>query len=79
MHWLSKPSPERRTHHLHLVPVGARRFNAELRFRDHLRADPHARAKYSALKHRLAARFADDREAYTEAKASFILGCLAGS
>src|SRR5688572_16385776 len=24
MHWLCKPSPEERTHHLHLVPLGSR-------------------------------------------------------
>lgn len=73
MHWFCKPSPARRTHHLHLVPVGTPRFEAELAFRDLLRADPATRAEYAALKHALAERFRGDREAYTEAKASFIL------
>ena len=40
MHWFCKPRPERRTHHLHLVPVGSRRYVEELAFRDLLRADP---------------------------------------
>lgn len=72
MHWFCKPHPSRRTHHLHLVPVDSRRFREELAFRDHLRADPTAAANYAALKHRLAARFEHDREAYTEAKSGFI-------
>ena len=72
MHWLCKPSPERRTHHLHLVPVGSERYEAELRFRDALRADPALAADYEALKRGLAERYRDDREAYTDAKADFI-------
>jgi GrpB-like predicted nucleotidyltransferase (UPF0157 family)/GNAT superfamily N-acetyltransferase len=76
MHWFCKPHPSRRTHHLHLVPSGSRRFGDELTFRDRLRADPELAADYVALKHRLAARFANDREAYTEAKAEFIHNAL---
>jgi GrpB-like predicted nucleotidyltransferase (UPF0157 family) len=34
MHWFCKPSPQRRTHHLHLVPTGSRRFRDVLAFRD---------------------------------------------
>ncbi|HEX8689419.1 MAG TPA: GrpB family protein, partial [Solirubrobacterales bacterium] len=71
MHWFCKPHPGRRTHHLHLVPMGSRRFVEELAFRDHLRADPAAAEEYAALKRQLAARFANDRETYTEAKADF--------
>jgi GrpB-like predicted nucleotidyltransferase (UPF0157 family)/GNAT superfamily N-acetyltransferase len=78
MHWFCKPDPARRTHHLHLVPTGSRRFDDELAFRDRLRADPGLAAEYAALKHRLAARFAGDREAYTDAKAEFILKVLDG-
>jgi GrpB-like predicted nucleotidyltransferase (UPF0157 family) len=37
MHWFCKPAPTQRTHHLHLVPVGSRRYSAELTFRDYLR------------------------------------------
>lgn len=78
MHWFCKPDPSRRTHHLHLVPVGSARFRDELAFRDRLRSDPGAAAEYAELKHRLAARFENDREAYTDAKASFI-GRVLGS
>jgi GrpB-like predicted nucleotidyltransferase (UPF0157 family) len=77
MHWFCKPSPERRTHHLHLVPSGSRRFRDELAFRDLLRADPELAADYARLKHELAERHGEDRDAYTEAKAGFIRTALA--
>jgi GrpB-like predicted nucleotidyltransferase (UPF0157 family) len=72
MHWFCKPDPARRTHHLHLVPVASQRFRDELGFRDLLREDRQVARAYAALKHRLAARFPDDREAYTDGKAAFI-------
>jgi GrpB-like predicted nucleotidyltransferase (UPF0157 family) len=72
MHWFCKPDPARRTHHLHLVPVGSRRYRDELAFRDLLRADPQLAADYAALKRSLAERHRDDREAYTDAKGAFI-------
>jgi GrpB-like predicted nucleotidyltransferase (UPF0157 family) len=72
MHWFCKPNPSRRTHHLHLAATDSSRFHAELKFRDRLRASPETAAEYAALKHDLADRFADDREAYTDAKADFI-------
>jgi HAD superfamily hydrolase (TIGR01549 family) len=72
MHWFCKPHPSRRTHHLHLVPVGSKRYADELAFRDRLRDDPVIAAEYLVLKHGLASRFAHDREAYTNAKSDFI-------
>jgi GrpB-like predicted nucleotidyltransferase (UPF0157 family) len=77
MHWFCKPHPARRTHHLHLIPTGSARFQAELAFRDSLRADPRTAGEYAILKRGLAARFRDDREAYTDAKAAFIREVLA--
>lgn len=77
MHWFCKPGPSRRTHHLHLVPLGSRRYRDELAFRDRLRADPRIANDYTALKHSLAEQFRDDREAYTEAKTDFIRAVLA--
>ncbi|MFC4606849.1 GrpB family protein [Streptomyces maoxianensis] len=77
MHWFCKPHPARRTHHLHLVPMGSRRYLDELAFRDALRAEPGLAARYAALKRDLAARFRSDREAYTEHKAPFVKGVLA--
>lgn len=76
MHWLCKPHPSRRTHHLHLVPVGSRRARDELAFRDLLRGDPATAGEYGALKRDLAGRFERDREAYTEAKGEFVRAAL---
>jgi GrpB-like predicted nucleotidyltransferase (UPF0157 family) len=77
MHWLCKPDPARREFHLHLVPRDSGRFAATLAFRDVLRTDPACAAEYEALKLSLAERFAGDREAYTAAKADFILAVSA--
>jgi GrpB-like predicted nucleotidyltransferase (UPF0157 family) len=41
-----------------------------------LRADPKVRAAYEALKRELAMKHANDREAYTRAKADFLVGVL---
>ncbi len=76
MHWFCKPHPARRTHHLHLVPTGSRRYRDELAFRDRLRAAPEIAARYATLKRELAVRHADDRDAYTEGKGTFIAATL---
>lgn len=76
MHWFCKPGPSRRTHHLHLVPVGSARYRDELAFRDRLRDDHRLAGEYAALKRGLASRFADDREAYTNAKSGFVRRAL---
>lgn len=72
MHWFCKPHPSRRTHHLHLIPVDSKRYHDELAFRDRLRDNPKIAGEYLDLKRSLASRFANDREAYTNAKAGFI-------
>jgi GrpB-like predicted nucleotidyltransferase (UPF0157 family) len=77
MHWFCKPSPAHRTHHLHLIPTASPRYRQELAFRDLLRARPDLAESYQRLKRRLAAEHRMDREAYTEAKQSFIAGALA--
>jgi GrpB-like predicted nucleotidyltransferase (UPF0157 family) len=71
-HWLCKPSPAFRTHHLHLVPVGSRMWKESLAFRDYLRSHLQTAAEYEDLKRRLALEHRLDREAYTEAKGPFI-------
>jgi GrpB-like predicted nucleotidyltransferase (UPF0157 family) len=76
MHWFCKPDPRRRTHHLHLVPEGSRRYGDELAFRDLLRADRATASDYLALKRRLAEVFEHDRDGYTDAKAEFIARAL---
>jgi GrpB-like predicted nucleotidyltransferase (UPF0157 family) len=72
--FLCYPTPSARTHHLHLVEDPAE-LERRLGFRDRLRADPTLAGEYEALKRALAERYREDREAYTEAKAPFILSC----
>jgi GrpB-like predicted nucleotidyltransferase (UPF0157 family) len=79
MHWLCKPDQTRRTHHLHLVPVGSPRYLDELAFRDALRGNPALAGRYADLKRDLAARFPHDREAYTQHKAPFVQEVLAAA
>jgi GrpB-like predicted nucleotidyltransferase (UPF0157 family) len=69
--FLCYPTASHRTHHLHLVD-DRRELERRLYFRDRLRTDPALAAEYVALKRALAARYSEDREAYTEAKAPFI-------
>jgi GrpB-like predicted nucleotidyltransferase (UPF0157 family) len=72
MHWFCKPSPEHRTHHLHLVPIDGRLWLERLAFRNALRSSEALRAEYQELKYQLAAQHRGDREAYTEAKSPFV-------
>ncbi len=76
MHWFCKPSPSRRTHHLHLMEPTHPEFSARLDFRDVLRADPQVAAEYASLKQRLAVQHRHDREAYTDAKTVFVRSVL---
>src|ERR1700677_1972274 len=69
--FLCYPRASYRTHHLHLVDDRAE-LERRLRFRVRLRAEPALADEYAALKRTLAARYPDDRESYTEAKAPFI-------
>lgn len=72
MHWLCKPSPDVRTHHLHLVPFQGRLWKDRILFRDRLIGCRELADEYAALKRRLAEIYPDDRDAYTDAKAPFI-------
>ncbi len=64
-----------RTHHVHMIEADSPLWE-RLLFRDHLRADPDEAARYVALKRDLAARFAEDREAYTDGKTAYINGVM---
>jgi GrpB-like predicted nucleotidyltransferase (UPF0157 family) len=46
-------------------------------FRDYLVVHPEARDPYATLKTKLAAKYANDRAQYTEAKSRFVLDILA--
>jgi GrpB-like predicted nucleotidyltransferase (UPF0157 family) len=59
-------------HHLYAVIFGNREYTRQIRFRNYLRYHPEKVQQYSTLKRALASKFRNDREAYTEAKTSFI-------
>ncbi len=63
-------------HHLYLCSAGNRELEREILFRDYLRSHPEQILNYSRLKIDLAARYRDDRQAYTRAKTPFIEGIL---
>ncbi|MEO5677565.1 MAG: GrpB family protein [Usitatibacter sp.] len=58
--------------HLHGVVYGSPFWIRHLAFRDALRANDALAGEYWKLKRRLAARFPNDRGAYTDAKSEFI-------
>jgi GrpB-like predicted nucleotidyltransferase (UPF0157 family) len=85
LYWPDNPKPDRmffvkgmpphgegRTHHVHITEPDGEMWRPRLAFRDYLRANPREAGRYEALKHDLAARYPDDREAYTEAKTEFV-------
>lgn len=76
MHWFCKPTPEYRTHHLHLVPYESTLWRERVKFRDILRSNGDVAEKYEQLKLSLARDLTDDRESYTELKWPFIEGVL---
>jgi GrpB-like predicted nucleotidyltransferase (UPF0157 family) len=63
-------------HHLYVVVLGGREYTRHVRFRDYLRRHPEETDRYSILKKSLAHKFRNDREAYTEAKTTFIEAIL---
>jgi GrpB-like predicted nucleotidyltransferase (UPF0157 family) len=50
MHWLCKPRPEFRTHHLHLVPYRSALWTDRIEFRDRLRRNDKLSKEYAQLK-----------------------------
>jgi len=70
--WFMRWADGRRTHHLHVVVHDADVWRDRLAFRDRLRADAEAAARYEGVKAALATQHRDDREAYTAAKAEFM-------
>lgn len=69
------PEGEQR-HHLYVSPATSEELRAQVRFRDRLRADRQLAREYEALKLELAAVYRDNRAAYTDAKADFIVAAL---
>jgi GrpB-like predicted nucleotidyltransferase (UPF0157 family) len=65
--------------HLHAVVYDTPFWKRTLAFRDALRRDEGLAAEYWKIKKRLAARFPNDRGAYTDAKSDFIRSVLEGT
>lgn len=63
---------EMRYAHIHIVLYNGMEWRNYLNFRDYLRAFEDVRKEYAELKQSLAKKFANNRIAYTDAKAEFI-------
>ena len=63
--------------HLHAVVRGGAIWLRHLAFREALRSNPELSQEYARLKRQLAARYSEDKAAYTEAKSPFIARVLA--
>jgi len=74
-HFFGKGTP--RTVHLNVVRFGADFWLSHIAFRDYLKQNPDAAREYEQLKQSLAARFANDRESYTNGKQAFVESVLA--
>ena len=74
--WFLRPVPEARTHHLYLIENGHPHAAALVAFRNALRADGRLRREYGDLKDQLARQHPGNRNAYTNAKGSFIAQAL---
>jgi GrpB-like predicted nucleotidyltransferase (UPF0157 family) len=74
--YFSRPPGSSLKVHVHCFESGHDGIARHLRFRDYLRAHPHAAASYGNLKRSLAATYADDRDGYQDAKAGFIAELL---
>jgi GrpB-like predicted nucleotidyltransferase (UPF0157 family) len=61
----------KRSHHVHVTEPQGEMWQ-RLAFRDYLRTHPEEAETYGRLKRRLAAEYRSDREAYTDAKATYV-------
>ena len=64
--------PGQAAHHLYVCPPESAEFRRHLALRDYLRTHPAEARSYGELKRELAARYAEDRAAYIEAKRLFV-------
>ncbi|MCF6441298.1 GrpB family protein [Pseudoalteromonas luteoviolacea] len=77
MHWFCRPSPEFRTHHVHLIPYQSPLWFERINFRDILRTNDKVAGQYAHLKQTLAQTHRHNRETYTQQKWPFIEKVLA--
>lgn len=80
LHRYFRPKPGApREVHVHVCQTGSTWAGEHLLFRDYLREHAAARDAYSRAKREAAARWGDDRFAYTDAKSEVILQILAAA
>ena len=74
--WLFRHRDGHRTHQLHLVEHNGPAWRDRVGFCELLKADPGLRDRYDRLKRELAARFAEDRDAYNAHKQAFVVSAV---
>lgn len=74
--FVAESAPAVRIAHIHVLGHGDPQWDRYLAVRNLLRARPEIADRYQALKRDLAARYLDDRAAYTAAKAAFFTDLL---
>jgi GrpB-like predicted nucleotidyltransferase (UPF0157 family) len=67
-----QPPPNDYAHHLYVCLPASLEYGRHIAFRDYLRTHPREAEAYAGRKRQLAAKFADDRDAYTRAKSDFV-------
>ncbi len=67
----------KRSHHLHVVAASSPLTDRYLLFRDYLRAQPEAAARYEAVKRDLAVRYPTQRDRYVDEKPAAVERLLA--
>jgi GrpB-like predicted nucleotidyltransferase (UPF0157 family) len=68
--------PKTCEHHLYVCGPGSSAYAQHIAFRDYLRTHPQDADAYAELKRKLAGKFLDNRDAYTQAKSGFIVEIL---
>ena len=71
-----KGAEEKRTHHLNFCELNGIFWRSHVLFRDYLEKHPDAAKQYATIKRALAAKFPNDRRAYTAGKEEFVRSIL---
>ena len=71
-----RASPQELPHHLYVCGPGSQAYLSHIAFRDYLRTHREDADAYAELKRELAFKFRNDRDAYTNAKSTFIARIL---
>ena len=74
--FFAKGNENLRTHYLHIEVFNGLLWENHIYFRNYLRSNKESALEYSRLKNELAAKFPEDRNAYTNGKDEFINSIL---